>query len=110
MIYPEYRKGNGMVIVDGYSNRKAVKTAIKDMGRWVRDNLDKGEGQLIIDYPEEVRISFDAKKQGGYFLEVEEVPCASKWHEDTDEMEYEEANYYVVVRFTDHKKDPLTSL
>ena len=37
-------------------------------------------GKIIKVYHEE------AKRQGCYFLEAEEVPCACQWHEDTEEM------------------------
>lgn len=87
------------ITVDGYSNRKTLKAALKDMGRFIRDNLDKGEGQCIIDYPEEVRVSWLDKIGGSYFLEAEEVPCASQFNEDTDEVEYADGRWYIVCRF-----------
>jgi hypothetical protein len=87
------------ITVDGYSNRKTLKAALKDMGRYIRDHLNEGEGQCILNYPEEVRVSWEAKKQGCYFLEAEEVPCACRWHEDTEEMEYADGNWYIVCRF-----------
>lgn len=87
------------ITVDGYSNYKYLKAALKDIGRFIRDNIDEGEGQYIIDYPEEVRISWEAKKEGAYFLEAEEVPCASNWNEETEEMEYADGRWYIVCRF-----------
>lgn len=86
------------IIVDGYSNRKSIAAALKDMGRFIRDNLDKGEGENIIENPEEVRIS-EREKREGYFLEAEEVPCASNWNEETEEMEYAAGRWYIVCRF-----------
>ena len=85
------------VTVDGYSNRKTAKAAIKEMGRYIRDNVNETEGNAIIDYPEESLLSA-SESYGGYFLEIEEVPCASQYNEDTDEVEYDEANYYIVCR------------
>ena len=87
------------IIVDGYSNRKSIAAALKDMGRFIRDNLDKGEGECIIETPEEVRISAKEKREGCYFLEAEEVPCASNWNEETEEMEYADGRWYIVCRF-----------
>lgn len=85
------------VTVDGYSNRKSATAAIKEMGRYIRDNVSETEGNAIIDYPEESLLSA-SESYGGYFLEIEEVPCASQYNEDTDEVEYDEANYYIVCR------------
>ena len=100
LIYPEAIEREATVTVDGYSNRKTMKAAIKEMGRYIRDNFDEGEGQSILDYPEECRVSNECKKSGCYFLEVEEVEGASYFDEDADEItEYAEANWYILCRF-----------
>ena len=99
MTFTGIIKKENSITVDGYSNYIYLKAALKDMGRFIRDNIDEGEGQCIIDYPEEVRVSWESKKAGSYFLEAEEVPCASNWNEETDEMEYAEGKWYIVCHF-----------
>ena len=86
-------------IVDGFSSAKTVKGAIADMGRYITKHLNKREGEGIIENKEDAL--FPAKdSEGGYYLEVEEVPCASQYNEDTDEVEYKEGyNFYVCCRF-----------
>ena len=37
---------------------------------------------------------------GGYFFEYEEVPCATRYNEETDEVEYKEGYHnYFCIRF-----------
>ena len=41
-----------------------------------------------------------ANSDGGYFFEYEEVPCATKYNEETDEAEYKEGYHnYFCIRF-----------
>lgn len=41
-----------------------------------------------------------ANSDGGYFFEYEEVPCATKYNEETDEAEYKERYHnYFCIRF-----------
>ena len=85
------------VTIDGYSTRKTMKGAIREMGKWVAEHIDEGEGQAIMDYPEESLLM--AKDScGGFFLEAEPVGCATRMNEETEEMEYAEGNWYIVVR------------
>jgi hypothetical protein len=93
------------VTVDGYSDRKTISGAVKDFGRYIEKKYHNGEGQCIInivkDGISETNNPFVSPKDscGGYFFEIEEVPCASRYDEETDEMEYKEANYYLCMRF-----------
>ena len=99
LIYPEVINTATTATVDGYSNRKSKTAAIKEMGRYIRKYINEEEGQSIIDYPEECRISNESKKCGCYFLEAEEVPCASYFDEEADEqIGYTDANWYIVCR------------
>ena len=101
LIYPGTIEHETTITVDGYSNRKTIKAAIKEMGRYIRDNLNQEEGQSIIDYPEECILPIWAKQERDcFFLEVEEVPGASYYDEDADEVVgYTDANYYICCRF-----------
>lgn len=98
LIYPETRTLGNLVVIDGYSNRKTLVGAINEMGRFIAKNIDAAEGRMILDYG--VASLQPAKySYGGYFFEIEEVPCASRIvDEETDEIEYTDANYYLVCR------------
>ena len=97
MIYASSIKRQTSIIIDGYSKAKTENGAIADMGRYIAKHFDKSEGENLQQFKSECLI--DAKdSNGGYFLEVEEVGCASQYNEETDEMEYKEANFYVVCR------------
>lgn len=85
------------VVIDGYSNRKTEVTAIREFGRWIAKNVNKEEGESIVEYGLDSLVS--AKDScGGYFLEIEEVPCACEWDEEADEMKYKEGKYYLCCR------------
>lgn len=97
MLFTGIIERTNSVTIDGYSNRKTLTAAIKDMGRTVARLVDKSEGDFIVNYPEECLVS--AKDScGGFFLEIEEAPCASNYNEETEEMEYAEANWYICCR------------
>ena len=40
-----------------------------------------------------------------YYVEVQEVGCASKWNDETEEMEYNEANFYLLIRFVKRESE-----
>ena len=85
------------VVIDGYSNRKTMLGAIKEFGRWIAKNVNKDEGTAIVESG--IDGMLNAKDScGGYFLEAEEVPCATQWNEETEEMEYEEGRWYLCCR------------
>lgn len=73
--------------VDGYSKAKTINGVLGDFGRYIRDNISYREESLV---PANV-------SDGGYFLEIEEVPCATRYIDNT--VEYKEANYYICARF-----------
>lgn len=104
IIFPAKIERADTVIVDGYSDRKTFEGAVKDFGRFIEKKFKNGEGQALIDTIEDGisetnQIIFKAEtSDGGYFFEVEEVPCASRYN-DFNEMEYKEANYYICMRF-----------
>lgn len=105
IIFPEKIERESTIIVDGYSNKKTLNGAIKDIGRFIEKKFHNGEGQSLVDMVndgiDEYNSPFIPAKMsgGGYFFEMEEVGCASKFDPITDAMEYEEANYYFVIRF-----------
>lgn len=88
---------NGTVIIDGFSNRKTEKGAIQEFGRWIAKHIDKNEGDAIVNYWNEAVLPA-RESCGGYFFEIEEVPCAATINEETEEMEYADGNYYLCCR------------
>ena len=97
MKFVDVIKREKTITIDGYSDAKTIKGAISDIGRYIAKHIDEWEGNIIRESKEEALLS--AKdSEGGYFLEVEEVGCASRYNEKTEKMEYKDANFYVVCR------------
>ena len=95
MIFTDMIVRENTITIDGYSNRKTIKGALSDMGRYIRDNVSKSEGEAIIELREE-SLAPASGSDGGYFLEIEEVPCATRCVNNN--LEYAEANYYICCR------------
>lgn len=85
------------IIIDGYSNKKTVKAAIKEFGTYIKKHVNEMEGNCIIENGIE-SILPACESCGGYFLEIENVPCACEYDEKTDTMKYSDGNYYLVCR------------
>lgn len=99
LIYPEIRKNDSFAVIDGYSNRKTITGAVNEMGRYIRDNVNKLEGETILEYGKASLIPHTPYNNDGYFFEIEDVPCASRLvDENSDEIEYTDANWYLVCR------------
>ena len=102
LIYGMAAIRKGSVDIDGYSNKKTLKGAIKDLAKAV-DTFDKGEGDYLRGLVKDNELSMvkPDKTIGAnqYILEWENVPSASRFNEDKDEMEYKDANYYLHIRF-----------
>lgn len=96
---------NGMVIIDGYTTCKYRKNALKDVAKAIRP-MDAAEADVIIDAlangenPEVANVDSES-----YCLTLEPVGCATLYNEEMDEMEYAEANYYFMIRFTDREAE-----
>ena len=88
-------------IVDGYSDKKTEAGAIKDFGRFIEKKFNNGEGQALIDCVKfgESPVVPVSQAGGGYFFEIEEVCGASQFNDETDEMEYADGNFYLVIKF-----------
>ena len=90
------------LIIDGYSSAKTINGVMHDIARIMKKVLpneyepfmtaNKEEAENLLGCTPEV-------SEGGFFVEVEEVPCACQINEDTDEMEYKDGyNYYFCTR------------
>lgn len=103
LAFVERELRNGTMNIDCYSSAKTVLGAIHDLGRYVARNVDKGEGDCLRNMTkEDLELgALDIENiVGEYYLEVEEVSCASRYNEDTDSVEYKDGyNYYVYLRY-----------
>lgn len=104
IIFPEKIERENTIILDGYSTKKTLEAAIKDFGRFIEKKFKNGEGDGLISMVNDGITDTNNPyvpantSEGGYFFEWEEVGCASKYDNLTDSMEYEDANYYFVIR------------
>lgn len=91
----------GSIDIDGYSNKKTIAGALKELAKAV-DKYYKGEGDYIRDMVKfnEISMSLPDKSAGvdQYIIEWEEVPSASRYN-DNNEVEYKDARWYLHVRF-----------
>lgn len=88
------------VDIDGYSNKKTLKGALSDLAKAI-EKYNKGEADALrssIKFNEIEQVN-TVPEGGVYILEYEEVPSASQYNEETDEMEYAEGRWYVHTRF-----------
>lgn len=93
------------ITVDGYTSNKTERGIIKDVARAI-EKYDQGESNFLL---EMLKMGIDeyndpfvkaANSSGGYFFEYEEVPCATRYNEETDEVEYKEGYHnYFCIRF-----------
>ena len=102
MTFTQVEKRNGMVNIDGYSRNKTLKGALSDLAREVA-KIDKIEAEAILNNLDETaEIASDmANIPDAYYIEAQEVPCASRRSEKTDEIEYAEGCWYLYIRFVD---------
>lgn len=101
MTFVQIEKRNGMINLDGYSRNKTLKGALKDLAREV-GKLDEGEANAITNnLNETVQMVAEGmpSEAGCYYIEAEEVHCASRYSEKKDEMEYAEGHWYLYIRF-----------
>ena len=94
MIYVDIVKRERTITIDGYSKAKTIRGAISDIGRYIKRHISEREGNAILEYKEQAVIS-SSKSEGGYFLELEEVGCASKLNDKTGVIEYSDSNWYI---------------
>ncbi len=90
------------LIIDGYSSAKTLNGVMHDIARLmknicpheVQSFMTKGK-QDVLDLLE----CTPKSSEGGFFVQVEDVSCASQINEDTDGMEYKDGyNYYFCTR------------
>ncbi len=90
------------LIIDGYSSARTLNGVMHDIAR-IMKNICPSEVQTFMTKGKQDAIDLlgcsRASSEGGFFVEIEDVPCASQINEDTDEMEYKDGyNYYFCTR------------
>ena len=101
MTFVQIEKRNGMINLDGYSRNKTLKGALNDLAREVA-KIDEGEGDAITNNIDEYMgmvIDGMLNEVGCFYIEAEEVGCASRYSEKNDEIEYAEGHWYLYIRF-----------
>ena len=98
MIFTDKIERNGIIIIDGYSNAKTVKGAIKDLAKEV-SKYSILESNGLIDNMEETINTLNIKYDDcDYVVECESVSCATTYIDD-ETNEYKEANFYLHISF-----------
>lgn len=92
------------IIIDGYTSNKTERGIIKDVAKVVA-KYDKDEADALLACLKMGLNEYNnpcvkaSESEGGYFFEYEEVPCATRYNEETEEMEYKEGYYnYFCIR------------
>ena len=100
MTFVQIEKRNGMIGLDGYSRNKTLKGALKDLAREVA-KIDKTEADGILNNIDEMAGMATAMMNipNEWYIEAQEVHCASRRSEKNDEMEYAEGHWYLYIRF-----------
>lgn len=101
VAYVEVVETEKSITIDGYTSYKTEKNIIKDVASVVA-KYDESEANALLDT---IKLGLDKynnpfvkMNNDGYFFEYEEVGCASKYNEETDEVEYKDGfhNYFVI--------------
>lgn len=91
------------ITIDGYTSNKTEHGIVSDVAKAI-EKYDKGEADFL---REILKIGIDEYNNpfvknnydgDSYCFEYEEVPCATRYNEKTDEMEYKEGyhNYFLI--------------
>ena len=88
--------------IDGYSNAKTINGVMHDIARVMKKIVPREYTTFMTNGKadaEELLTCTAASSNGYFFVEIEEVPCASQYNEDTDEIQYKDGyNYYFCTR------------
>jgi len=104
IIFAESCERPNTITVDGYTDKKTIRGAVKDIGRFIEKVYHNGEGEHLIKMVNE-GISetnnpfIKAVDADSYFFDIEEVPCATRCGQDGNVNDYADANYYFCIRF-----------
>ena len=100
VIRPATADRSETVDIDGYSNKKTIAGALKDLAK-AAEKYSPGEAEVIRDmikWNEINQVKPGEHYDGGYILEWEEVPGATRINPDTGENEYKDGRWYLHTR------------
>ena len=88
--------------IDGYSSAKTINGVMHEIARLMK-SICPHEVQTFMTKGKQDAIDLldctPKGSEGGFFVEVEDVSCASQISKDTDEIEYKDGyNYYFCTR------------
>lgn len=88
--------------IDGYSSAKTLNGVMHDIARTMKGICPR-ETQGFMTRGKQDALDLlnctPKDSEGGFFVEVEDVSCATQYNEETDEMEYKDGyNYYFCTR------------
>lgn len=90
------------LIIDGYSSAKTINGVMHDIARIVKKVSPNEYATFMTANKEEAENLLQCTpkgSEGGFFIQVEDVSCASQISKDTDEIEYKDGyNYYFCTR------------
>ena len=88
------------VVIDGYTTRKTIVAAAHEISKAI-EKYSKEDAEMFAS----VKTASEAKEllcrnymNNEYCFELEAVSCATKYNEETDKIEYEDATFYFLVR------------
>lgn len=97
MTFTKTVKTNTHITIDGYSNAKTIKGALKDLAREMAKHNKKDADSFVeyLDYTIETLNDFS---NPDYVVCLEECETATKIKDD-EIVEYRDCNYYVSICF-----------
>lgn len=101
LAFVEVTETEKSITIDGYTSYKTEKNIIKDVASVVA-KYDEAEANALLDTIkfglDKYNSPFIKMNNDGYFFEYEEACCASKYNEETDEVEYKDGfhNYFII--------------
>lgn len=90
------------ITVDGYSSAKTLNGVMHDIARLMKSICPREVQTFMTKGKQDAIDLLDCTpegSEGGFFVQVEDVPCASRINGDTYEIEYKDGyNYYFCTR------------
>lgn len=107
MIEVNIERVNNMVILDGFSTKDTLDEAIKDLAEEVA-KIDSAEADAILhNLSETVAMVKEGMNDipDAYFIEATKVGCGVRFNEETFQLDYYDAKWYLFIRFFDETSD-----
>lgn len=98
---------NNMAVLDGFSTKDTLVDAIKDLAEEVA-KIDSAEAVAILhNLSETVAMVKEGMNDipDKYFIEATKVGCGVRFNEETFQLDYYDAKWYLFIRFFDETSD-----